>query len=107
MSRYRRDPPDTRELFSVKVDNITYRTNVEDLRDAFSKYGSIGDIFIPRDPRTFESRGYAFVRYVRERDADYAIRQMDGVVMNGRQIRCHMARYAPSNRPPPRRGASR
>ena len=63
MSRYMRGPPpDTTDMVSLKVDNLTYRTTAEALRKVFEKYGDIGDIYIPRDYYTKDSRGFAFVR---------------------------------------------
>lgn len=47
-----------------KVDNLTYRTTPEDLRRVFERCGEVGDIYIPRDRFSRESRGFAFVRYV-------------------------------------------
>ena len=58
-----RGPPSISGMTSLKVDNLTYRTTPEDLR-VFEKYGKIGDIYIPRDKFTRESRGFAFVRLV-------------------------------------------
>ena len=58
-----RGPPDIKGMSSLKVDNLTYRTTPEDLRRSFEKYGDIGDIYIPRDRFTRESRGFAFVRW--------------------------------------------
>lgn len=46
-----------------KVDNLTYRTTPEDLRRVFERCGEVGDIYIPRDRFSRESRGFAFVRY--------------------------------------------
>ena len=37
------------ELFTLKVDNISYRTIPDDLEILFGKYGKIGDIYIPKD----------------------------------------------------------
>lgn len=60
---YGRPPPRIDGMVSLKVDNLTYRTTPEDLRRAFERCGEVGDIYIPRDPFTRESRGFAFVRY--------------------------------------------
>ena len=60
---YGRGPPQIEGMVSLKVDNLTYRTTPEDLRHAFEKYGEVGDVYIPRDRFTRESRGFAFVRY--------------------------------------------
>ena len=49
-------------MSTLKVDNLTYRTTAEALRKVFEKYGDIGDIYIPRDYYTKDSRGFAFVR---------------------------------------------
>ncbi|KAK6187594.1 hypothetical protein SNE40_005587 [Patella caerulea] len=94
----RNGPPSTEGMVSLKVDNLTYRTRPEDLRRAFDKYGEVGDIYIPRDRFTKESRGFAFVRYYDKRDAEDAMDSMDGAMMDGRELRVQMARYGrPSN----------
>jgi len=59
---YGRPPPKTDGMVSLKVDNLTYRTTPDDLRRVFEKYGEVGDVYIPRDRWTRESRGFAFVR---------------------------------------------
>lgn len=61
---HRATPPNIDVMYSLKVDNLTYRTRVEDLRRYFDKFGPIGDIYIPRDQFSRSSRGYAFIRYV-------------------------------------------
>ena len=40
-----------------------HRTTTDDLEGLFDKYGRIGDVYIPKDYRTKESRGFGFVRY--------------------------------------------
>ena len=61
---HRSTPPNIDTMHSLKVDNLTYRTRVEDLRKKFEKFGPIGDIYIPRDQFSRSSRGYAFIRFV-------------------------------------------
>lgn len=61
---YGRPPPRIEGMVSLKVDNLTYRTTPEDLRRAFERCGEVGDVYIPRDRFTRESRGFAFVRLV-------------------------------------------
>eukprot|EP00111_Clytia_hemisphaerica_P016758 TCONS_00049704-protein len=97
-------PPDINGMVSLKVDNLTYRTSMADLEKYFKKYGDVGDIYIPRDRNTQESRGFAFVRFYEERDAEDAMDGMDGKVIDGREIRVAMARYGrPANQYDPRR----
>ena len=88
-----RGPPDITGMVSLKVDNLTYRTSIEDLRYAFEKYGDVGDIYSPRDRYSRETRGFAFVRFYRKRDAEDAMESMDGALFDGRELRCNMARY--------------
>ena len=106
---YGRGPPEIDGMTSLKVDNLTYRTTPEDLRRAFDKYGDVGDVYIPRDRFTRESRGFAFVRFYDKRDAEDALDSMDGAIMDGRELRVQMARYGrptePYRRGPPRRSS--
>merc|ERR1711874_872069 len=75
-----------------------------DLEYLFEKYGKIGDIYIPRDKYSKESRGFAFVRFLDRRDAEDAMDSLDGRKYDGREIRIQMAKYA---RPEPSRGRDR
>lgn len=89
----------------LQVDNLTYRTTPEDLRRVFERCGEVGDIYIPRDRFSRESRGFAFVRFYDKRDAEDALEAMDGRMLDGRELRVQMARYGrPSS---PARGSGR
>ncbi|CAH0719568.1 unnamed protein product, partial [Brenthis ino] len=77
---YGRPPPRIDGMVSLKVDNLTYRTTPEDLRRVFERCGDVGDIYIPRDRYTRESRGFAFVRFYDRRDAEEALDSLDGQV---------------------------
>merc|ERR1712176_1529240 len=73
--------------------------STEDLKPLFEKYGDIGDIYIPRDRYTKESRGFAFVRYYGKRDAEEAMDRLDGYSLDGRDIRVSRAMHPrPVNR---------
>jgi len=91
--------PDTSGMTSLKVDNLSYRTGTEELRSVFEKYGEIGDLFIPRDRVTRESRGFGFVRFYDKRDAEEALDRLDGHNIDGRDIRVSKAMHP---RPPQR-----
>lgn len=101
-----RPPPDVSSMVSLKIDNLSYRTDTETLRRKFSRYGEIGDVYIPKDRRNGESRGFAFVRFYSKRDAEDAIDALNGRDMEGREIRVDYARH---DRPPldSRRGGYR
>ncbi|XP_021931960.1 serine/arginine-rich splicing factor 2 isoform X2 [Zootermopsis nevadensis] len=96
---YGRPPPRIDGMISLKVGNLTYRTTPEDLRRVFEKFGSVGDIYIPKDRFSRESRGFAFVRFYDKRDAEDALDAMDGRLLDGRELRVQMARYGRPSSP--------
>ena len=61
-----------------------YRTDL--LREKFSPYGEIGDIYIPRGFNSSEPRGFAFVRFNEKKDAEDALRALDGTELEGRTL---------------------
>ncbi|VEL08227.1 unnamed protein product [Protopolystoma xenopodis] len=97
MARYGREPPRIEGMVSLKVDNLAYRTTIDELRRIFSRYGEVGDVYIPKDPYSYESRGFAFVRFYSDRDAEDAIRGMDGRRIDGREVRVQRAKYGRPN----------
>ncbi|KAK2648912.1 hypothetical protein Ddye_016401 [Dipteronia dyeriana] len=97
MSHFGRSgPPDITDTYSLLVLNITFRTTADDLFPLFDKYGKVVDIFIPRDRRTGESRGFAFVRYKYADEAQKAVERLDGRVVDGREITVQFAKYGPN-----------
>ncbi|XP_062004993.1 serine/arginine-rich splicing factor SC35-like isoform X2 [Rosa rugosa] len=97
MSHFGRSgPPDITDTYSLLVLNITFRTSADDLFPLFDKYGKVVDIFIPRDRRTGESRGFAFVRYKYADEAHKAVERLDGRVVDGREITVQFAKYGPN-----------
>ncbi|KAH9658285.1 serine/arginine-rich splicing factor SC35 [Citrus sinensis] len=71
-------------------------TTADDLFPLFDKYGKVVDIFIPRDRRTGDSRGFAFVRYKYADEAQKAVDRLDGRVVDGREITVQFAKYGPN-----------
>lgn len=86
-------PPDTSRMVSLKVDGLSHRTSIDDLESLFEKYGKVGDVYVPKDYRTKENRGFGFVRYFNKRDAEDAIDSLDGRKFDGRELSVQYARY--------------
>lgn len=82
----RKDPPNVDGMITLKVDNISYTTTNEMLKDKFSVYGDVGDVYIPRKFQSQEPRGFAFVRFYEAKDAEDAQRSLDGTELDGRVI---------------------
>ncbi|KAG6519154.1 hypothetical protein ZIOFF_022643 [Zingiber officinale] len=97
----RTGPPDIKDTYSLLVLNISFRTNADDLFPLFDRYGKVVDVFIPRDRRTGESRGFAFVRYKYADEAQMAVERLDGKFppwreVDGRNIMVQFAKYGPN-----------
>ena len=102
-------PPDITKMVSLKVDGLSHRTSIDDLESLFEKYGRIGDVYIPKDYRTKESRGFGFVRFyskyeyivdisfpdvsICRNDAEDAIDALDGRKYDGRELSVQYARF--------------
>lgn len=100
MSHFGRSgPPDIRDTYSLLVLNISFRTTVDDLYELFDRYGKVVDVHIPRDRRTGESRGFAFVRYKYADEAQKAVDKLAGKNVDGREIMVQFAKYGPNAEP--------
>ncbi|OMP08012.1 hypothetical protein COLO4_06855 [Corchorus olitorius] len=60
------------------VGGISYQTDEQSLREAFSKYGEVVDARVIVDRETGRSRGFAFVTYTSSEDASSALQALDG-----------------------------
>lgn len=78
------------------VGGLSYRTDEEGLKNAFASHGEVADVRIITDRESGRSRGFGFVTYLAESDAETALSKMDGHVLDGRIIRVDRA----SARPP-------
>lgn len=76
-----------KELVQSKlyVGNISYDTTKEDLIEYFGEFGTVADVYIPRQRDTGTPRGFAFVNMAEE-DITKAIDGADGVVYKGRSL---------------------
>lgn len=82
------------------IGNLPFQTSEEELREAFSAYGTIDDLFIPLDRETNRPRGFAFLTLADDDQARKAIEEMDGSDYNGRDMRVNEA----EERKPQQRG---
>uniref|UniRef100_A0A0D9VUR3 RRM domain-containing protein n=1 Tax=Leersia perrieri TaxID=77586 RepID=A0A0D9VUR3_9ORYZ len=88
--------PAVRDSYSLLVLNVSFRTTADDLLPLFDRCGRVVDIYIPRDRRTGDSRGFAFVRYKYEDEAQKAVDKLDGRPVDGRNIMVQFAKYGPN-----------
>jgi cold-inducible RNA-binding protein len=74
------------------VGNLDFSTSENDLRDLFAQQGSVASADIVLDRMTGRSRGFGFVTYDSDEDAQRAIGALDGTDLNGRRISVSVAR---------------
>eukprot|EP00117_Sycon_ciliatum_P023861 scpid94254/ scgid20184/ RNA-binding protein 1 len=77
----------SRATGKVYVGELGDHANKGDLEDLFEKFGKIREIWIARNPP-----GFAFVFYEDPRDAEEAVRDLDGSSCNGRRIKVEHAK---------------
>uniref|UniRef100_A0A7N0RBN8 RRM domain-containing protein n=1 Tax=Kalanchoe fedtschenkoi TaxID=63787 RepID=A0A7N0RBN8_KALFE len=71
---------------SLLVRNLRRDCRPEDLRRPFGQFGPLKDVYLPRDYYTGEPRGFGFVQFVDPADAAEAKYQMDGQILQGREV---------------------
>lgn len=73
------------------VGGLAWATNDEALGRAFEEHGTVEEAKVVSDRDTGRSRGFGFVTFENEEDANKAQKAMDGQEMDGRQLRVDFA----------------
>ena len=71
--------------------NLPFAASDDDIKEAFSAYGTIEDLFIPLDRETNRPRGFAYITLADDDLARKAIEEMDGADLMGRNLRVNEA----------------
>ncbi len=74
------------------VGNLSFNTDDEGLRQAFSSYGELVSASVITDRYTGRSRGFGFVEFSTSEDAQKATDAMNGQSLDGREIVVNVAR---------------
>uniref|UniRef100_A0A803Q0H5 RRM domain-containing protein n=2 Tax=Cannabis sativa TaxID=3483 RepID=A0A803Q0H5_CANSA len=79
--------------FSAKlfVGGLSYDTNEPVLKAAFEKHGDILEVKVICDHKSGRSKGYGFVHFTSEAAATDALKEIDGQLLDGRNIRLQFA----------------
>jgi RNA recognition motif-containing protein len=93
------------------VGGLSWNTTSDQLKAAFAAIGPVTDAVVISDRETGRSRGFGFVTYANDADADRALAEMSGTMLDGRAIKVDAAtERAPGGGggrgpggPPPRR----
>lgn len=77
---------------NIYVGNLSYRTNEDELRQAFGEYGEVASVNIIKDKFSGESRGFGFVEMSNDEEAKAAINGLNGKDVGGRALNVNEAR---------------
>ena len=80
-----RNIPNTDEFKTIFVGRLNYNTTEERLKKEFDLFGTVDHVRLVRDQKG-KSRGYAFVTFSREREADNAIYRAQDRRIDNRRI---------------------
>lgn len=87
----------------IFVGGISWNTDEEGLREAFSEYGNVVEAKIITDRETGRSRGFGFVTFEESSSVEQAVSAMDGQELDGRSIKVNEAQDKPRNDRPSNR----
>lgn len=74
------------------VGNLPFKASEADLRDLFSQYGGVTDVFLPMDRESGRPRGFAFVSMDTPEAMTAAINGLNGQDFGGRALTINEAR---------------
>ena len=78
------------------VGNLSFNSNKDSLREAFTATGGeVTDVHIVTDRESGQSRGFGFVTMATPEQAQNAISQMNGALLDGRPLRVNEAEERP------------
>eukprot|EP01018_Ginkgo_biloba_P032133 Gb_37522 [translate_table: standard] len=87
--------PPTKRSNKLFVTGLSFYTSEKSLENAFSDFGKIVSVRIIIDKISKRSKGYGFVEYSSEEEANEALQEMNGKILNGRQIIVDVAKTEP------------
>ena len=89
-----------KQEMKLYVGNLSYDSDERSLRDLFSPFGDITDVFLPMDRNSGRPRGFAFVTFADAENAKAAIEKTDGVELDGRTLKVNESRPKGSSAAP-------
>jgi RNA recognition motif-containing protein len=78
------------------VGNLSYNTSQADLEAFFAAAGEVREVAIPTDRETGQPRGFGFVTMASASAATSAIAQLNGSMLDGRNLKVNEAQERPA-----------
>ena len=77
---------------NIYVGNLPFTASEDEIRQAFSAFGTVASVSIIKDHETGQSRGFAFVEMPNNDEGQAAITNLNGKPMKGRALKINEAR---------------
>ncbi len=77
---------------NIYVSNLGFNVKDEDLNGLFKDFGTISSAKVIIDKLSTQSRGFGFVEMSDENAAQKAIKELNGIMVDGRSIKVSEAR---------------
>jgi RNA recognition motif-containing protein len=94
----RRDEVSGRHFFGGEMDNklyvgnLPFSTTEEDLRSMFAQAGTVVSVSLIKDRDTGRSRGFAFVEFSNQAEAEKAVSLFNNTPLDNRTLKVNIAR---------------
>lgn len=85
---------------NLYVSNLGYGFRDEELTQLFAAYGQVSSAKIIKDRSTGKSKGFAFVEMPDNAEAEKAMQELDGKMIDGRPVKVVEARPREEKRSP-------
>lgn len=77
---------------NIYVGNLTYEVSDSDLEELFGQFGAIVSAKVIKDPQSGKSRGFGFVEFEAQDQAQTAVDELNGSDFKGRRLVVNKAR---------------
>ena len=74
------------------VGNLSWNVRDEELKEAFAPFGTVEEAVVIMDRMKNRSKGFGFVTFSTEDEAQKAMTEMDGKEIDGRPVNVSLAR---------------
>ncbi len=76
----------------IYVGNLPFKVDDHELKKIFSQFGEVTEAKVITDKYTQRSKGFGFVTFANDEDAQSAVAEMNGKEIEGRALKVNEAR---------------